>query len=95
MAPRFARRGALQELGERLAMEDVVAEDQRDAILADELAPDEESLRDAFRLGLHRVFEPQAPALAVAEQRLEARRVLRVEISRMSRMPASISVDSG
>ena len=64
-------------------------------IAADEVAADQEGLREPVRARLHRIVRFDAPLRAVAEQLLEARRVLGVVMIRMSRMPASISVDSG
>jgi hypothetical protein len=58
-----------------VAVEDVVAQHQRHGVLADEPAADNERLRDAFGPGLHRIGQPDAPALAAAEQAFEARRV--------------------
>src|SRR5581483_4982256 len=62
---------------EVVAKEDVVAEDQRNAVAADELSADEECLRYAGGPLLHGVREAHAPLLAVAQELLEARRVLR------------------
>ena len=62
---------------------------------ADEFLADDEGLRQAVGAGLHGICEIEAPLLAVAEQLLEPRRIGGVEITRMSRMPASISIDSG
>ena len=55
-------------------MEDVVAEHERDRLVADELLADDERLCEAVGRGLHRVLEPDAELGAVAEQRLELRR---------------------
>ena len=46
-----SRRGALEAVAEAVAVEEVVAERQRDAVAADEIAPDQERLRDAFGRG--------------------------------------------
>ena len=79
-----------------MAVEDIVAQHQRDRILADESAADDEGLRHAFRSRLLGVAEGQAPLAAVAEQPLEGRQIVwACVMSRMSRMPASISVESG
>ena len=48
-----------------------------------------------LRLGLLGVVEADAELAAVAEQRLEPGRSRGVEMTRMSRMPASISTLSG
>jgi len=76
-------------------VKNIVAENQRRALAPDEAGADDESLRNALGCWLHRVREADSPFRAVTKQLREARRVLRVEITRMSRMPASISVDSG
>ena len=56
---------------------------------------DEEGLRDASGLRLHRIAQPQAPALPSPSSASKRGVSCGVEITRMSRMPASISVDSG
>ena len=48
-------RRALERLGEPGAVEDVVAERQRHGVVADELAPDDERLRQAIGARLHGV----------------------------------------
>ena len=67
----------LQLLAEPDAVEDVVAEHERDVVVADEVGADQEGRRDAVRLGLHGVAERAAPLAAVAEQRLELRAAAR------------------
>ena len=59
------------------AVEDVVAEDQRDRVLADEALGDQKRLGDALRLGLLAIINGQPPGAAVAEQLPEARQILR------------------
>ena len=54
---RLARGGAAQVVGEVRAVEDVVAKRERDAIVADELAADEERLREPVGAGLRRVAD--------------------------------------
>ena len=54
------------------AVEDVVAEGERHPIRADELAADDERLRQPFGLGLGGVFDLQAELRAVTEQTAEA-----------------------
>ncbi len=68
-----APRRAPQLGGEALAVEDVVAERERHALLADEVAADQERLRDALGSRLRLVGEREAELRAVAEQPLEAR----------------------
>src|SRR5260221_6551276 len=59
-----------------MTVEDVVAEYQRARPAIDEFLAYEKCLRDTFGLRLNRVFEFHSPALAVAKQFLETRRVL-------------------
>jgi hypothetical protein len=87
--------GGAQVLGHLVAVEDVVAQHQGGGRVADEIGADDEGLGQAVRAGLARRSPGSAPTAAVAEQLLEAGRVLGVEMIRMSRMPASISVVSG
>ena len=75
--------------------EHVVAERERDAIAAHEIAPDQERLREPFRPRLLRVRDFQPELRAVAEQAAIGLLVLRIDTSRISRHPASISVVSG
>ena len=60
-----------------VAVENIVAEDHGAGIAADEIGPDQKRLRQTVRMRLHRVGQPDAELAAVAEQTLEARRVLR------------------
>ena len=76
------------------AVKDVVAEHQRAAVGADELAADQERLREPSGAGCT-AYESAARTATVAEQPLEAVLSCGVVMTRMSRMPASISVDSG
>ena len=78
-----------------VAVEDVVAEDQRATAALDEVLADQEGLGQSLRCRLHRVVETEAPLAAVARQLPETWCVACVEITRISRMPASISVDRG
>ena len=66
---------ALHQLDDAGSVEDVVAQDQRRAVIADELAPDDERLRETVRLGLLGVLQVQSPLRSVAEQGAEARQV--------------------
>ena len=67
----------LQQLDEAVAVDDVVAEDHADAVVADEVLADEEGLGEAVRGGLLGVREADAVVGAVPEQAPEAREVLR------------------
>ncbi len=58
-------------------MEDVVAEDQRDGLVADEVGAEDEGLGDALRPLLHGVLQVEAELRAVAEEALELLTVLR------------------
>ncbi len=63
-----ARGSRLQELGEIRPVEDIVAEDQRRGRSVEELFGDDQRLRNAVGLRLHRVLEAHAPLLAAAEK---------------------------
>ena len=67
----------LQQLDKAVAVENVVAEDHADAVVADEVLADEEGLGEAVRGGLLGVREADAVIGAVPEQAPEAREVLR------------------
>src|SRR5215211_6893655 len=68
----LARGGLLEMVRQVGAVEDVVAECQRAARRADELAPDQERLREPFGGGLLRVGNPEPDVRAVAQQPPEA-----------------------
>ena len=70
-------RGLLQLTGQFVAIEDVVAQYQRGRVVADEIATDDEGLRQTVGGGLHGVLDVQSPAGTVAEQLFKAWRVLR------------------
>jgi hypothetical protein len=78
-----------------VAVEDVVAQHQRRRGLTHEVAADDEGLREAVGPRLLGVAELHAPLLAIAQQLAKPRQVLGVEMSRISRMPASISALMG
>jgi hypothetical protein len=88
-------RGLRQHGRQARAIEDVVAEDQRDRGRADEIGPDDEGIGEAARRLLCSIGETHADFGPITEQALEQRLVCGVEMMRMSRMPAAISVDSG
>ena len=67
----------LEERRQAGAVEDVVAQHQADAVVADELLADEERLREAVGRGLRGVLEMHAVVRPVAEQPLETGEVLR------------------
>ncbi len=78
-----------------MAVEDVVAEHQRAGVAVDKLAAKDEGLRQTIRAGLHAVerFMPQRePSPSSDSKRGVSVGVL---MTSTSRMPASISVDSG
>ena len=66
--PALAGRCPLERFAKPLPEEDVVAEDQRDAILADEVPADQERLRKPAGRGLLGVGKRDAEVTAVAEQ---------------------------
>src|SRR6185436_8654756 len=63
---------SLQDLGQVVPVEDVVAEGERRAVPAHELASDQERLGEPLRLRLRRPREADPELRAVAEQALEA-----------------------
>ena len=63
-----------QLTAEPRAVEDVVAQHQRDLVVADEVGADHERLREPFRTRLRGVGDRDAEGAAVAEQPLELRR---------------------
>jgi hypothetical protein len=68
--------GCLEQLiRQPVAVKDVVAEDQRDVILADEVAPDNEGVGDPAGIVLRGVGERQAEFGAVAQEPPEQRQV--------------------
>ncbi len=75
--PCLPRHRVAQHGGKPPAIEDIVAEDQRAAVFADEIAADHEGLGDALGPRLGRVGEGHADARAVAEQAGETLAVLR------------------
>ena len=78
-----------------MAVEDVVAQDQADGLAADEVAADEEGVGQAARIGLLDIGELQPPLAAVPQQGPKAGSASGVLMTRISRMPASISIESG
>ena len=62
----------LQDLGEAVAVEDVVAQDHCAAVVADELFTEDESLSQAVRGRLDLILQMDAVLAAIAQQRLEA-----------------------
>ncbi len=77
------------------AVENVVAQHKCHRICPDVLGADHERLGQAFGLGLGGIAQVHPEGRAVTQQALERRRIDRVVITRMSRMPAMIRVDSG
>ena len=65
----------LQDLGEAVAVEDVVAEDHGAAVVADELLAEDKGLRQTVRRRLDLILQMDAVLAAIAQQRLEAGRV--------------------
>ena len=68
---------AQQLLAEAGAVEDVVAQHERGALVADVVGADDERLREAVGAGLHREGQVDAELRAVAEQAVEAVRLVR------------------
>ncbi len=59
---------ALELLAETVPVEDVVAQDEGDRVVGDELLTDEEGVSQAARLGLLGVAEGAPPLRSVAQQ---------------------------
>jgi len=74
---RRLRIGVFEQLLEFVAVENIVAKDQGAGIVAQEFFADEKGLRQPVGAGLHGVLQIEAPLGAVAQQLLEAGRVLR------------------
>ena len=85
----------LQPLGETGAVEDVVAQNHRTAVIADELLAQNKGLCQTVRTGLDLVLQVQAVLAAVTQQRLKARGVRGGGNDQNVLDAASISVDSG
>ncbi len=67
--------GGLEDLGEAVAVEDIIPQDHGAAVVANELLAQDEGLCQAIRGGLHLVLQMDAVLAAVAQQRLKAGRV--------------------
>ena len=72
MAPALAGAAAREHVGQPVAEEDVVAEDQRRRVAADEIGADDEGLREPFGLRLHRVGELNAQGVPSPSSALES-----------------------
>ena len=94
-----ARLGILDRLAQiaakAVSVENIVAEDHGARVIADEILSDQKRLRQTVRMRLHRVGQPDAELSSVAEQGSKRGVSSGVEMMRMSRMPASMSVESG
>ena len=91
-APLEGERSAIEV---EFSVENVVAQDERRAGVAEKFRADEEGLGDSFRLWLRGVFDPDPEPGAIAEIILEHRQVFRGGNDQHSRNPPSISVASG
>ena len=76
-APLGLRHCLLAELRQPMAEEDVVAQDHRDTVIADELTADDERFREAIRMRLLRIGEAQPEIGSVSKKRLEAGKIAR------------------
>ena len=72
-----AQAGARQRLRQRMAVEDIVAEDESHPVGADEIGADDEGIGQPARLLLDRIGEGEPEIGAVTEQALEQMLVLR------------------
>src|ERR1700729_4989 len=73
----FLLRGGAQFFDESVAVENIVAQNERAPAAADELAANQKSLRNAFWLRLHRILKAHPEARSITEQLLEAWKVIR------------------
>ncbi len=69
--------GGFQLFLQIVAVEDVIAQHQRAIVAADKLFAEDKGLGQTVRAWLHFILQIQAPLAAVAQQLLEARRILR------------------
>ena len=85
-----------QGLGERLAVENIVAQNQTDVVVADKFFADDECLCQAVRAGLLGIADGDAEIAAVTQQSSERRDCRSgVVMTKISRIPASINTDRG
>ena len=90
------RRRARERLREPVAVKQIVAQDQRHPVAADEIGADDKGVGKPARLALHREGELKTPVRAVAEcRRWNNGWSAGVVMIRSSRMPANIRVDGG
>src|SRR3989442_14897097 len=66
-----------QHLGQAMSVKDVIAEREVRAVLADEVAPNDEGLRDAVRLFLNVIADPEPEVTAVTKEALEGSPIAR------------------
>ena len=69
--------GCGEVVGKFMSIKNIVAQDQRAIAMADEVATDNEGLRQTVRAGLDCVGEAQAPLTAIAQKLFETRCILR------------------
>ena len=67
--------GSLEDLGEAVAVEDVVAQDHGAAVVADELFAQNKGLCQTIGRGLDLILQMDAILAAIAQQRLKAGRI--------------------
>ena len=68
-------RSALEQLGEAVAVENVIAQDHGAAVIANELFAQNKGLCQTVRGGLHLILQMDAVLAAIAQQRLKAGRI--------------------
>ena len=66
---------SLENFGEAVAIENIIAQDHGAAVVADELLAQDEGLCQAVRRGLDFILQMDAVLAAIAQQRLEAGRI--------------------
>src|SRR5690606_764114 len=74
---RFPCGSALELVGEVLAVEDVVAQNQAYPVIADEFFADDKSLGQAVRIGLNGITEPNTKLFSGAQKPLILGKVIR------------------
>ena len=87
--------GSLEDSAQVLTVEDVVAQNQANIVVADKFFTQNKCVRQPSRLILHLVFEMDAQAASVAQQLFITVDASGEDIIKMSRMPARSSTEIG
>ncbi len=78
-----------------MTVEDIIPKDETSRVVADKPLRNKECLSNPFGLGLLRIGDADAKLRTVLQELPEGGESLGVEIRRISRTPASMSVESG